>query len=681
MAGYYFDVGSKFMINDNEYMVRREFELDYEVENLNYKKIELIRKNELLNLWWKGTLMFRINNEEENLMKIHNLNDLDDKSKKEAIERFKILEPVINGEILPSEIKTYLNSLGDRVKLSTFYEWKKNWDKTEDLRSLVSKKTGPKGARTQGKVLEILDEAIEYYLSSDGKFTLEDMYSEFTLRIDQENINREAHEKLEYVSRSKLRRRKMELIDIYKQDKEKYGTVLAKLKRDGTKEEVLATRPLQRVEIDWTTVDVMLIDPSNLKPKRPNLIYAVDKYSGIPLGFFVTFKPVDSNALKQCLIHLIMPKNYLKGLYPRIENEWVAHGIPHSIVVDNASVNDSYEFEEACYQVGIREVQFCKIDAGYQKATIERAFRKLNTLFIHNLKGTTFSNFIEKGRYDSEKKACITMQGFIYMAHIAMVDMVAHNYESRRGNSPHNIWIQGIEANKRLKLQLPRSIESLKIMLVAGSELRKIQQQGVVVENEHYYSRELMDLKNELEKYHREDERVRVRFDLSDMRKVYVYDLFNKKYIVAEQTGFNRKKIDTNFPVPYEVLELDSKVKVEIKKSFNPSNRAISKRKIKLIQQEDEKIIRKWNRGKQPNKTTSSSFLTEAVLKSETEIEMPLNNDEITILENKTSTQKAKNKEKELRKDKQEAKFTYMEIDDTDIDEIPTWGITIKKQA
>ena len=71
----------------------------------------------------------------------------------------------------------------------------------------------------------------------------------------------------------------------------------------------------------------------------------------------------------------------------------------------------------------MKEVQFCKIDAGYQKGTIERAFRRLNTMYIHNQKGTTFSNFIEKGRYDSQKNACITIQGFIYMAHIGMVDI------------------------------------------------------------------------------------------------------------------------------------------------------------------------------------------------------------------------------------------------------------------
>lgn len=126
-------------MNDNEYLVRRELDLDYEIENLNYKKVEIIRKQELLHLWWNGSLLFRIVNEEENenLLKIHNLNDLDEKSKKTAFERYRILEPVIKGEVLPSELESYLTSRN--VAKSTFYDWKKLWAKTEDLRSLVPK--------------------------------------------------------------------------------------------------------------------------------------------------------------------------------------------------------------------------------------------------------------------------------------------------------------------------------------------------------------------------------------------------------------------------------------------------------------------------------------------------------------------------------------------------------------
>lgn len=679
LAGFYFRTGTRFLIKDNEYIVRREIEdLDCEIENLSYKKIEVRRKNDLLNLWWNGELIFRVDKEIEKLIKVQNFFDVDEKLKKEAFDRYKILEPILKGDILPSEISMYLTTVGDRVKKSAFYDWKSRWEKTEDIRSLIPMKPGPKGSRRDKDVSEILDATIKFFLNSDGKHTIEDIYSEFTLRINEENLFKGKDEKkLEYLSRSTVRRRKMELIDIFEQDKEKYGNVLAKLKRDGVKKEVIAIRPLQRVEIDWTPVDLMLIDPSDLKRKKPTLIYAVDKATGYPLGFYVTFKPVDSAALKQCLIHVIMPKTYLKDLYPLVDNEWISHGIPHTIVVDNATVNDSYEFEEACYQVGVKDVQFCTIDAGYQKGTIERAFRTLNTRFIHNLKGTTFSNFIEKGRYDSAKNACITIQGFIYMAHIAMVDMVANEYNSRRGDSPHRLWIQGMEANKHLSIQIPRSVEELKILLIAGSELRKIQQQGVVIQNEWYYSKELMDLKNHLEQFNREDEVVRVRFDWSDMRIVYILDPFKNRYIQAVGTGFQRKKINTEFPVHIQVLELDSKVKTETKKSFDPTNRARAKRKINTIQENDNKTTKSWKDSSKLDNVTSSNYITDAVLNSETLVDVSSISDEITIVESGT---KGKSKKTKPKDNESKPGNLYMEFEDTDLDDLPKWSTSLKRE-
>ncbi|PMC35014.1 hypothetical protein CJ195_21150 [Bacillus sp. UMB0899] len=685
MAGYYFKSGSRFMIKDNEYLVRRELELDYEIENIHYKIIELRRKEELLQLWHEGQLLFRISEEENKLLKTHNLDDLDDNLKRQAIERYNILKPIIKGEILPSEIDEYIKTLDGTVKKSAFYEWKKRWERTEDIRSLVPLKRGPKGSRSNKLKLKILDETIEYFLYSDGKHTIEDIYSEFIVRIDEVSINLDKKEKISYSSRSTIRRRKEQIIDIYKKDKEKYGAVLAKLMKDGSQQEVFANKPLQRVEIDWTPVDVMLIDPSDLKPKRPTLIYGVDKFSGMPLGFFITFKPVDSKALKQCLIHIIRPKTYIKKMYPLVDKQWAALGIPHTIVVDNASVNDSYEFEEACYQVGVKEVQFCKIDAGYQKGTIERAFRNLNTHFVHGLRGTTFSNFIEKGRYNSSEKACITMQGLIYMMHIAMVDMISHSYETRRGDSPHNIWHRGIENEPHLTLQIPRSIDELKIMLVAGSELRKIQHQGVVIENEYYYCKELIDLKNKFRKLNREDEKVRVRYDLSDMRKVFVHDPINNNYIIAKATSLQRKKINMGLPVPYIALEIDSKRRLEIKNSFDPKTRALAKRKIRLIQNRDKKIVKKWKKGQEPDETIDSSFLIDEVLPTNTEVEIQVGNEDIVILEEEIN----ESKQKEIRKSKLKLKKSkeeednykqndFMEYEDTEIDELPSWGITLK---
>lgn len=222
MAGYYFSPGSRFLIKDNEYLVRKELERDYELENLNYQQIELWTKDELLRLWWEGNLVFRIKEEDKQYIRAQNFDDLDEKSKNEAIRRYKALEPVIKGDVLSSEIKEYLNSLNGEVKKSAFYEWKKRWESTEDIRALVSFRSGPKGPRIPEDTRQIMDGAINHYLENyvyEGlHYTMEDIHSELCLRIDEENVNRDESEKLKYVSQSKVRRRFMELVDIYKVD-------------------------------------------------------------------------------------------------------------------------------------------------------------------------------------------------------------------------------------------------------------------------------------------------------------------------------------------------------------------------------------------------------------------------------------------------------------------------------
>lgn len=71
----------------------------------------------------------------------------------------------------------------------------------------------------------------------------------------------------------------------------------------------------------------------------------------------------------------------------------------------------------------------------------------------YSLKGTTFSNPLERGQYDSEGKACITMQGFIYMLHIALVDLIANSYDSRRGAAPRELRERGMKENPQLKFR------------------------------------------------------------------------------------------------------------------------------------------------------------------------------------------------------------------------------------
>lgn len=692
MSTFSFVAGTKFLINEDKYMVRKEANETVELENLNYKKTEIWDKDDLLEKWFNEELVFRNEDWSNNEDTLEDFSMLDPESINEAKRRFEILRPVLNGEILPSEIKFYLNSLEPRIGKSAFYEWKKSWEKYGSIRALVKVKPGPKGHSTKEEVLEIIKDIVDEYRYDGPKFTDEHLFSEFNLRLKEINEFRDDNQKIKGISRVTFYRRRKEVEDQLTLEETRVGKVETDLRRNGSRTEVVATKPLERVEIDWTPADVQLINPTTLKPQRPWLVYAIDKATGHPLGFYVTFDNVDAAAVKQCILHAIMPKTYIKTLYPLVENDWVAYGKPSEIVFDNSNVNESYDVRDACQQLNI-DVQFCKVGAGNQKGTIERGFKTLNSIWIHTLKGTTFSNIFERGLYDSEGKACITMQTFIYMAHIVMVDIVANKYNKGRGGKPRELWIRGMEENPTLTLPIPQSKKELKLVFMSGIDYRKPQNKGVVIENEYYNSRELMELRNNLfneVKDEKKIEDVRVRYDKADMRSVHVYDKFKKMYIEAKFTGLRRKKINFELPVHYSQLQLDSSIKNEGKKEDDVTDLAIATRKIIQLANQDEKKIKQQKRQMQqePEKGLTKSTSFEGISSMGiTEFQLGSPNEADTIIVQVDEQQNA-NKSKDAAKRGKKTEETiennriFVDIyDDIDLDSLPDYDVSFKKRG
>lgn len=690
MSAFSFVAGTKFMINEDKYVVRKETNGVIELENLNYNKIVIWDKNELLEKWSNDELVFRNEDWSNNEKIFGDFSMLDSESKNEAKRRYEILKPVLEGEILPSEIKYYLSTLEPKVGKTAFYEWKSRWDKYGSIQALVKYKSGPKGHNTKEEVVKILEKIVDDFQYDGLKYTDDYLFSEFNLRIDELNESRDEDKKIKKISRSTFYRRKKEIEDQLRKEEIRLGKVETDLRRHGSRKEVVVTMPLQRVEIDWTPADVLLINPNTLKPQRPWFVYAIDKATGHPLGFYVTFDDVDASAVKQCILHAIMPKTYIKTLYPLVENEWVAYGKPVEVVFDNSKVNESFDVKDACQQLGI-DVQFCKVGAGYQKGTIERGFRTLNSTWIHTLVGTTFSNIFERGLYDSEGKACITMQTFIYMAHIVMTDIVAKTYDKGRGGKPRDLWNRGMAEFPILTLPLPQSKKELKLIFMSGIAYRKPKNKGVVIENEYYNSKDLMELRNNLINEVKDEskiEDVRVRYDKADMRSVYVYDKFKKRYIEAKSTGFERKKINGELPVHYSQLQLDSSIKTSEKKNDDVTDLARANRKIKELAEQDKKKYNKQKR--QMEQESKNSLLKSPTYEgissmgiTELQIESPSDADTIIVhveeQQNDKKSKKASNKSRKTDETKENNTIIVDMSNDIDLDSLPDYGVRFKK--
>lgn len=698
MSNYSFVHGTKFMISDTEYIVRKENGQEIEVENLSYKKVETWNFLDLLKLWEEEKLNFKVVKGNEFEVQLPDYNLIPKPLREKAEKKLRILKPVLNGDILPSELKKYVLSLpeAEKVSLATFYNWKKKWDQTHDIRSLISRNDlkGPRQRWTnefaRNKAIDVINE----FIYEGEKYTLDYLYNEYLLRMDELNEFR-GHKSINPISETTFWRIKQDIVKLEKLDENKFGKVIANLNKNGSRSTVIVHRPLERVEIDWTPVDILLMDPKTLKPKHPWLVYAIDKYSNYPLGFFVTFEAINAKALKQCLLHCLMPKTYIKDLYPLVENEWFAFGKPETLVFDNSNVNGSLDVTDACYQLGI-EPLFCPVDSGHIKGSIERAFGTLNTKVFHSLKGTTFSNVFERGRYDSEGKAYLTMQSFIYICHIAMADLVANDVNLRKRGTPKDLWKRGLQENPEINLTVSRTKSELKMILMSGIEYRTITNKGVVIKNEYYTSSELMKFRQKLRKDSDERRKIRVRFDLSDMRSIYVYNEYERRYIVAFNKELEEKGFNVDYPVHYSDLEMDSTLLNHVKGTRDRRLFAKANRNIRLIQDRDRKKVLRYKKMKregvdllqevEENAPSYHGISTEGI--SHIQLGTPEAADTIQIMKdeqeegnNKKTKRKTNNIKKKRNLDKKDENTNPSYVSSSfeiDLEDLPDWDVKHK---
>ena len=171
-----------------------------------------------------------------------------------------------------------------------------------------------------------------------------------------------------------------------------------------------ADYPLSVVEIDHTKMDIILVDDIHRRPiGRPWITLAIDVFSRMVAGFYVSFDPPGALATGLCIAHAILSKD--KWLIKHnVASDWPLWGLPKTIHLDNAKEFRGSMLQRACKEYGIN-LEWRPVARPHFGGHIERA---IGTLMkeIHTLPGTTFSNVQERGDYDSDKSANMTLSEF-----------------------------------------------------------------------------------------------------------------------------------------------------------------------------------------------------------------------------------------------------------------------------
>jgi putative transposase len=231
-----------------------------------------------------------------------------------------------------------------------------------DIRAIILRHAdkGRSGPRLLPEVKNISDQVIqELYMTAERK-RVPEVHLEIVRRISDANKFQPQAECLPIPSRSTIYR-EIARKSPYEVMVARYGKRRAEMEFRVSGSGPETTRALQRVSMDHTPSDIIVVDDNTMLPLgRPTITSALDEHTRCPMGFYTGFEPPSCLSVMRCLKHAILPKTYVSREFPAIKNSWECYGVPELVVVDNPPEFHSSHFERACLQIGT-DIQYAKV--------------------------------------------------------------------------------------------------------------------------------------------------------------------------------------------------------------------------------------------------------------------------------------------------------------------------------
>lgn len=407
------------------------------------------------------------------------LNAHDKERLAEAERKFQIIKPLLDK---PGRTKQDVIALAAQagVHYVTIYSWLRLFETTGKITAFVRSDRKDKGTTLLSEEQEkVLTDTIEAFYLTKQKHTpakviqeVEKLCTKLKIPAPHANTIRSRIKKLDALKKLKARKGSKAARD-----------ELAPLKGHFPG----ADFPLAVVQVDHTPVDIILVDDIHRQPiGRPWLTLLIDVFSRMVLGFYISFDPPGNLSLGLCLAHAFLPKEKWLAKFD-IETAWPCWGIPRTIHADNAKEFRGNMLQKACKEYGIN-LEWRPVATPHYGAHIERLLGTLNRE-IHAVSGTTFSNPKERGEYDSEGQAAMSLAEFEAWFTILCVEAYHQKRHSSLGMPPIAKWQEGILGTaKKPGVGVPARITDerrLKLDLMPF-ETRTVQQYGIVWDHIEY---------------------------------------------------------------------------------------------------------------------------------------------------------------------------------------------------
>ncbi len=409
------------------------------------------------------------------------LTKIDDRDWGEARRRLDLIAPLLDGTRAPRAVIVERGKAAG-LDASTLYRWARAYRASGLLSSLLPyKPSGGRGkSRLDAGVEEIVKATISEHFLTRQQRTVRSTSLEVARRC------REAQLRAPNTNTVRVRIAAIPPRERLSRRSHRKAAVDQFAPRPGVFDS--AQRPLDLVQIDHTKLDIIVVDDEQRLPiGRPWLTLAIDVYSRMVTGFYISLDPPGAIATGLCIAHATLPKEaWLAKL--GVGGQWPCWGLAARIHLDNAKEFHGEMLSRACEQYGIG-LEYRPVAQPHMGGHIERL---LGTLMgaLHELPGATFSSPKQRGTYDSDAAAVMTLREIECWLTEYIVGV--YHAKQHRGiqTSPLQRWTAGVIGDPATGAASPQRRPSdevrFRLDLLPFVE-RTIQPYGVAIDGIRYY--------------------------------------------------------------------------------------------------------------------------------------------------------------------------------------------------
>ena len=411
------------------------------------------------------------------------LTELSETEREQALARFHILQPFLEGRTTLSAIAQRVCSTithEQTVPLRTLERWVANY-RRDGLVGLVRRRRADRGQRRVAPEVQRLIEGLALQKTRPSAAAIQRQVAELAVQYGWEVPSyRCVYDIVHHLEPA--------MVMLAHEGSKAYQNAYDLVHRRE------ASRPNEIWQADHSPLDIYLLNDHGL-PMRPWLTIVEDDYSRCIAGYFLTF--THPNALNTALA-------LRQAIWRKSDPRWRICGIPEVFYTDHGSDFISDHMEQVCADLEIRPI-FSTVGMPRGRGRIERFFQTVDQLLLGRLPG-----YVPKGgSLQGAATPVLTLDAFDAIFRAFLLDEYHVRPQRDLNGTPQERW----EADGFLP-RMPESLEELDLLLLTVAKTRHVHRDGIRFQSMRYIDPTLAAYV---------DEDVVIRYDPRDLAEIRVY--------------------------------------------------------------------------------------------------------------------------------------------------------------